>query len=122
MMLINPEGHKIYCAMHFGLKTSNNEVEYEALIEGLHLAHELQVCNVNIFSNSHLIVNQVNHIYIARREKMATYLDKAKKQVSLFSSTSIEDIPRNKNSNADALAKLTSTRDSDLLGAVSMEF
>ena len=37
MKLISPEGHKIHCAIHFGFKASNNEVEYKALIVGLRL-------------------------------------------------------------------------------------
>ena len=42
--------------------------------------------------------------------------------MSLFSANSIEVIPQSKNSNGDALAKLASTRDTDLLDAFSMEF
>ena len=41
MMLISPKGHKILCAIHFGFKASNNEVEYETLIASLRLASEL---------------------------------------------------------------------------------
>ena len=52
MMLISLEGHKIYCAIRFGFKTSNNEAEYEALIASLRLAHELQVHTVKIFTDS----------------------------------------------------------------------
>ena len=58
----------------------------------LHLPRELQVCNVKIFSDSQLVVNQVNDIYLERGEKMATYLDKAKKQLSLFFVASIKVI------------------------------
>ena len=65
-------------AIRFGFKASYNEAEYEALIVGLRLARELQVYNVKIFSNSQLVVNQVNDIYLVRGEKMAAYLDKAK--------------------------------------------
>ena len=42
--------------------------------------------------------------------------------MSLFSTASIEVIPRSKNSNADALVKLASMRDVDLLDVVSVEF
>ena len=48
---------------------------------------------------------------------MAACLDKEKKQLSLFSVASIEVLPQSKNSNADVLPKLASTKD-----AVSMEF
>ena len=53
---------------------------------------------------------------------MTAYLEKAKEQLSLFSTTSIEVIPRSKNSNADALAKLALIRDAYLLDAVFVEF
>ena len=49
---------------------------------------------------------------------MAAYLDKEKEQLSLFFTASIKVIPRSKNSNADALPKLASTRDADLLDTV----
>ena len=88
----------------------------------LRLTHELEVRNLKIFSDPQLMVNQVNEIYLARGEKMAAYLDKAKEQLTLFSTASIEVIPRSKNSNANALAKLALTRDADLLDAVSVEF
>ena len=52
MMLIIPKGHKVYCVIRFGFNVSNNEAEYEALIAGLYLTHELQVRNVKIFSGS----------------------------------------------------------------------
>ena len=89
---------------------------------GLPLACELQVRNVNIFSDSQLVVNQVNDIYLAKGEKMAIYLERAKEQLSLFFAASIVVILRSKNSNIDALPKLASTRDADLLDVVSMEF
>ena len=99
-----------------------NEAEYEALIAGLHLARDLHVRNVKIFNDSQLVVNQVNDIYLARGENMAFYLDKAKEQLNLFSVASIEVIPRSKNSNVVALAKLASIRDTNLLDAVSIEY
>ena len=53
---------------------------------------------------------------------MAAYLEKAKGLMETFPVFSIEVIPRSKNVNADALAKLASTRDVELLNVVSMEF
>ena len=91
MMLISPKRHRIHCAIRFGIKASNNKAEYEGLIiMDLSIARELQVRNVKIFSDSQLLVNQVNDIYLVRGEKMAAYLDKAKEQLSLFSTASIE--------------------------------
>ena len=53
---------------------------------------------------------------------MIAYLDKAKEQLSSFSAAFIKVILRSRNSNVDALAKLASTRDANLLNVVSVEF
>ena len=90
IMLISPKVHKIHCALHFGFKASNNEVEYEALIAGLRLARELQTRNIQIYSDSQLVVNQVNDIYLARGDKMAAYLEKAKGLMETFPIAFIE--------------------------------
>ena len=64
----------MHCALRFGFKASNNEVEYKALIAGLELAKELKVESLDIFSDSQLVVCQINDEYQAREEKMAAYL------------------------------------------------
>ena len=122
MMLISLEGHKIHCALCFRFQASNNEAEYEALIVGLRLARELQACHLRIYSTSQLVVNQLNDIYLARGERMTTYLEKAKELMEAFPMASIEVILRSKNANVDALVKLASTMDAELLDVVSMEF
>ena len=58
MMLISLEEHKIHCALHFGFLVSNNE----ALIVGLCLENELQAHNMKMYSDSQLVVTQVNDI------------------------------------------------------------
>ena len=53
---------------------------------------------------------------------MVAYLDKAKELLESISAVSIKLVPRSKKANADALAKLASTRDVKLLNTVSVEF
>ena len=55
-------------------------------------------------------------------DRIAAYLDKAKELMETFLIALIEIILRSKNVNVDALAKLASTRDLELLDAVSIEF
>ena len=119
-MLISLKGHKIYCVLRFRFYASNNEAKYKALIARLRLSKELQARNLRIYSDSQLVVNQVNNIYLVRREKMITHLEKAKELMRTFPTTSIEVIPRSKNANANALAKQASTKDAELLDAVSV--
>ena len=68
------------------------------------------------------MVNQVIDTYQGRGEKMVTYLEKAKELVKAIPMASIEVISWSKNTNVDALAKLTSTKDVELLNLVSVEF
>ena len=86
------------------------------------MAKELQVGNLKVYSDSQLVMNQVNDTYQARGEKMVAYLEKAKELMGSVSTVSIEVVPQSKNANADVLAKLASTKDAELLGTVSMEF
>ena len=119
---VNPEGHKIYCALRFGFPTSNNEAKYEALMMGVKLAKELNVENLEEYSDSQLVVNEVNETYQVRGEKMVTYFVKAKELMESISAVTIEVVPRLKNANTDALAKLASTKDAELFNAISVEF
>ena len=53
---------------------------------------------------------------------MVTYLEKVKELLGSILMVSIEVVPRSKNANADALAKLASTRDTELLDTVWVDF
>ena len=53
---------------------------------------------------------------------MVAYLEKVKELMGSISAVTIEVVPRSKNSNADALAKLASTKDAKLLNVISVEF
>ncbi|VFQ69795.1 unnamed protein product [Cuscuta campestris] len=53
------EGFKIYHAIIFNFKLTNNEAEYEALAGELRLAQALKISRVSIKSDSSLIVGQV---------------------------------------------------------------
>ena len=63
MILASPKGHRMHCALRFGFKASNNEAEYEALIAGLNLAKETKVESLEIYSDSQLIICQINDEY-----------------------------------------------------------
>ena len=92
------------------------------LIAGLKLAKELRVENLKVYSESQLVVNQVNETCQARGEKKVAYLVKVNELMGSISMVTIEVALRSKNANAYALAKLASTKDSKLLNAVSVEF
>ncbi|XP_024024069.1 uncharacterized protein LOC112092339 [Morus notabilis] len=121
LVLHTPEGHKVTSAVKFKFPASNNEAKYEALLTGLRLAEHLKAENLDIFSDSQLIVNQVKGQYQTRDEKMAAYLKKVKEALGKFTTYDIQQVPRAENSNADALTRLATSRDADLLNLVPLE-
>ena len=50
--------------------STNNEVDYEALVAGLDLAKEVGVASVVIHCNSQVVTNQVNGDYECKGERM----------------------------------------------------
>ena len=66
LILTSPEGIDIEYALRFGFRTSNNEAEYEAVIAGLNLAHSLEVDQLEVYSDSQLVVRQIEDTYEAK--------------------------------------------------------
>ena len=56
LILTSLEGIDIEYALGFGFHASNNEAEYEVVIEGLNLAHSLEVNQLEVYSDSQLVV------------------------------------------------------------------
>ncbi|CAI9778484.1 unnamed protein product [Fraxinus pennsylvanica] len=121
VVLESPEGHKLNCAAILGFKASNNVAEYEALLAGLRLANELHVKRLTINSDSQLVVNQVNGNFAARDKHLATYLKLVMDFLPNFEKFELVQVPRDENAHADALFKLASSKDSELLKIVPIE-
>ncbi|KAM2828464.1 hypothetical protein PS2_034260 [Malus domestica] len=94
-------------AFRFKFKASNNESEYEALLAGLRLAKHLVVKQIDIFSDSQLVVNQVTKNFEAKDSSMAAYLAQTQLLLKHFH-YQITQIPQVANSHVDALARLAS--------------
>ena len=106
LILTTPEGIDIEYALRFGFHASNNEAEYEAVIAGLNLAHSLEVDQLEVYSDSQLVVRQIEDTYEAKSKTMILYLQKVRDLLKKFVSVQVKHVPRAENSQADALAKL----------------
>ncbi|KAL0298937.1 UNVERIFIED_CONTAM: Retrovirus-related Pol polyprotein from transposon opus [Sesamum radiatum] len=69
--LESPQGDKFEYAIKLDFPSSNNEAEYEAFLVGCELALAAGAKRIVIYSDSQLVVNQVQGSYEARDEKMA---------------------------------------------------
>ena len=122
LILTSPEGIDIEYALRFGFHASNNEAEYEAVIAGLNLAHSLEVDQLEVHSDSQLVVRQIEDTYEAKSETMFLYLQKVCDLLKKFVLVQVKYIPRTKNSRADALAKLATALQEDLGRSTPVEY
>ena len=71
VIFINKEKFKFFSEyLH---DSTNNEAEYESLIFGIEMLIENKLFNANIFSDSQLVVNQVNGIYKIKNDNTSFY-------------------------------------------------
>ena len=83
---------------------TNNEAEYESLIYGLKLLVNLSILNVDIYSDSELVVRQINGEYKVKNVRMNKLYQKATSLLSGFENWTFTHVLRDKNKVADMLA------------------
>ncbi|XP_071740733.1 uncharacterized protein [Rutidosis leptorrhynchoides] len=86
LMLVSPKGKEFTYALRFKFTTTNNEVEYDALLAGLRMAKELNILHLHAFVDSQLVANQIKGTFEARQPTIQLYLAKAKELIESFKS------------------------------------
>ncbi|XP_076890101.1 uncharacterized protein LOC143541049 [Bidens hawaiensis] len=109
IILKSSQGGIIPQAIKCDFQATNNEAEYEALILGLQLSKDLEVKIIHVFMDSLLLANHFNGSYAVRSEKLTEYMHIVKNLAEKSDSFIIEQVPREENAEADALANLGST-------------
>jgi ribonuclease HI len=84
--------------------TTNNVAEYTALIEGLKLALEKGVTDIDIRVDSELLVNQLLGNWKIKSEGLRPLAVKARALMNRFDSFDIQHVRRELNADADKLA------------------
>ena len=79
-MLHTLEGDKIECMIRLDFSTTNNEAEYETLVEGLDLAKAAGAENMVVHYDSQVVTSQINGDYECKNERMKKYLEEGKKK------------------------------------------
>ena len=99
--------------MRLQYPTTNNEAEYEALLARFKMAKILGAIELDVLSDSQLVVGQVNGDYEAKEGRMQQYLHLVRHQISQFREVRLSRIPREQNTEADQLAKSASSSTTD---------
>ncbi|XP_015953826.1 uncharacterized protein LOC127747537 [Arachis duranensis] len=110
IILENQNGITIEQSVRYEFPVSNNQAEYEALLEGLTLAREVGAKALEVNTDSQVVSSQINGSYQTRDPLLQQYLTKVNKLKEGFESITIQHVPRERNDRADLLSKLASTK------------
>ncbi len=104
LLIGNEKGEILYqVAGRIGIAT-NNEAEYRALLEALDAAIRLGIQSITVFSDSQLLVNQINGAYRINSPKLRSLYQEAKARIQRLRKFALLHIDREKNSLADRFA------------------
>ena len=108
IVLQSPKGDCLEYVVRLQFQTTNNEVEYEALLQGLELAKLLGADSILVQGDSLLVIGQVNGTCKAKEEQIKRYLRKLKQCIKGFKMAQFQQILKEENMEADVLAKAAS--------------
>lgn len=114
IVLITPKKLVMEKLLWLSFLATNNETEYETLLAGVAIVNQLGGEVVELYSDSRLVVGQVNGEFEARDERMQGYLAKVKQAQAQFRSFILKQIPRGQKSHANSLAILATSLRSSL--------
>ena len=109
LVLVSPEKITIEKSLRLGFSATNNEAEYEALLVGMAMVQRMGGKEVDMFSNSRLVIGQVKEELEAKDVRMQGYLSQVRHLQSGFESFSLLHIPRSGNTHVDYLATLVTS-------------
>ena len=104
LVLMSPEKVVIEKSLRLDFSATNNEAEYEALLEGMAIVQRMGGKSIKLFSNSRLVVGQVRGEFEEKDERMQGYLSQVKFLQLKFDSFDLLHVPRSGNAHADSLA------------------
>ncbi len=87
-------------------QATNNQAEYRAIIAALENAIRLGASQVDIRSDSELVVRQINGQYRVKNAALKPLYQRVKQLQSQFKGFTITHIPRQQNIEADSLANM----------------
>ena len=104
ILIINNDGKEIKRISEYIGKTTNNVAEYKAILRAVSECISRKIDKAIFFTDSELIVNQLNKSYKIKDEKLKNLYVKLLSKLINFKNWSIKHIPREHNKIADSLA------------------
>lgn len=86
-------------------KATNNEIKYETIIIGLHLAWEVGAASLRVKCDSQLVVKHIKGLYQAKDEMLKKYLTEATNLIRGIHDVEIQSLLWEENQEVDALSE-----------------
>ena len=102
-LLSDPDGTRRAAKAFFLGHTTNNVAEYTALVRALEAAAEMGATEVTVYSDSELMVRQLNGRYKVKSDLIRPLFEQASELLTRFARHDIRHVMREKNKEADAL-------------------
>ena len=103
---ISFDGKEIHTiSREIGIAT-NNEAEYQALIDGLNYCIENSINEVDVFLDSKLVIEQVNKNYKVKARNLKEFNSQVENMIKEFKYIEFNHVYREDNKRADQLANL----------------
>jgi ribonuclease HI len=103
-VIVSPEGHIVAKVGKFLGDSTNNVAEYMGLILGLKRAKAMGIKELEVLSDSELLVKQLHGDYAVKAEHLRPLHDEAQSLMKAFAWIQVRHIPREENGQADAMS------------------
>ena len=103
-VILSPEGHVVAKVGKYLGDNTNNFAEYMGLILGLKRARAMGIKELEVFSDSELMVKQLSGEYQVKAENLRPLFDEARTLLAGFADISVRHVPREENEAADEMS------------------
>src|SRR4051812_43937206 len=110
MVLTSPTREKFCYVLQLQFTCTNNATEYEGLLHGLRLAHEMGISRIKCYGDSDLVSQQVSGTWDSKIPMMAAYRREVDRQVGFLVDYQVDHVDRRQNEAVDALSALNANR------------
>jgi phosphoribosylglycinamide formyltransferase-1 len=113
-VLIDPNGNQLQSKAFFLGQTTNNTAEYTAIIKALQAAKQIGAKQLTVFSDSELLVKQINGQYKVKSEQIRPLFQQTINLINGFEDCKVKHIGRDKNKQADELVNQALNLEQDI--------
>jgi ribonuclease HI len=110
ILFIAPGGEQLKYALQLLFPASNNAAEYEALVHGLNIVVSLGIKRLMVYGDSLVVISQINKEWDCSNDSMGRYCAAVRKLEDKFEGLEFHHVERDRNTTADILSKLGSSR------------